>query len=70
MAEKHERRIVAADRLENALIITFDDGRCAEFSSTLLYAMLSEAKELFESQDFFHDDESKQADSQGETLTT
>lgn len=39
-----QHRIVSADRVTNCLVITFDDGKCALFSASLLYAILPEAE--------------------------
>ena len=40
------KKVVAADRLNNSVIITFSDGRCGVYSSQLLYTMLGSAREL------------------------
>jgi len=41
-----EPRIVEADRLNSGVVITFDDGRCALYSASLLYANLDAAQDL------------------------
>ena len=41
-------QIVAADRLNEGLVIKFDDGQCAFFSSAFLFSKLSECEELNE----------------------
>lgn len=46
MEHQSERRVLSADRLDGSVVITFDDGRCALYSPELLYATLSQAKEL------------------------
>ena len=40
------RRIVNSDRMNDGLIIKFDNGKCAFFSCAFLYAKLSECEEL------------------------
>ena len=41
--------IVAAERLsKNGVIITFEDGKCAVYSASLLHAMFSQAEEVVE----------------------
>lgn len=39
------------DRLPDGVVIMFNDGRCALYSATLLYAMFSRATELNELDD-------------------
>ena len=39
-------RILSAERLENAVIIGFDDGRSAVYSASLLYWMFSQAEDI------------------------
>jgi hypothetical protein len=41
-----EPRIVSADRMDDSVIVTFDDGRCAIYSASLLYTVLPQAKEV------------------------
>jgi hypothetical protein len=41
-------RIVTAERLSGGVVIQVEDGRCALYSSTLLYATLPQAEELIE----------------------
>ena len=43
------RQIVNADRMSGGMIIKFDDGRCAFYSSALLYETLPKCEELNES---------------------
>ena len=40
--------IVEALRLKDGVVITFEDGRCAVYSTALLYATLPKAHELTE----------------------
>ena len=42
------RRIVVADRMNDGIIIKFDDGKCAFYSCELLYVNLSKCEELDE----------------------
>jgi len=42
--------IVFSERLTDGIIVTFNDGKSAVYSSALLYATLPQAKELHESQ--------------------
>jgi hypothetical protein len=44
-------RIVSADRMDNCVIVTFDDDKCAVYSAGLLYSVLSQAKEVVDDQD-------------------
>ncbi len=46
MEAHSEPRILSADRLDNSVLIAFDDGRCAVYSAALLYATLSQADEV------------------------
>jgi len=39
-------RILSAERLENAVIIGFDDGRSAVYSASLLHRMFSQAEDI------------------------
>jgi hypothetical protein len=39
-------RIVEADRMDGGVLITFDDGKCALYSASVLYATFSQAKEV------------------------
>jgi hypothetical protein len=48
-------RIVSSDRLDDGILVSFDDGKSAVFSAALLYANLSQAEEVSESE---ADDES------------
>ncbi len=43
-------RITNAEKLENSILITFDDGRCALYSALLLHDKISEAREIKESE--------------------
>ena len=38
--------VIEAQRLKSGVIITFDDGKCAVYSNSLLYASLHQAEEL------------------------
>ena len=49
MQDTKKSRVIAADRLEDSVILTFEDGRCGIYSSHLLYSMLPSARELYES---------------------
>ena len=49
MKSQEEPHVVSADRLNASVIITFNDGRCAVYSSALLYAALPQAEELYDS---------------------
>jgi hypothetical protein len=40
--------VVSADRLNGGLLIAFDDGKCAFYSSSLLYATFPQAREVKE----------------------
>ena len=42
------RRIVNTDRMNDGIVIKFDDGRCAFFSCALLYATLPKCEPLDE----------------------
>jgi hypothetical protein len=44
-------RIISADRLADSIIVTFEDGRCAIYSASLLYAAFPHAEEVVESED-------------------
>ncbi len=46
MEDVKKSRVIAADRLDDSVIITFDDGRCGIYSSHLLYSMLPSSHEL------------------------
>ena len=46
MAFLNTSRIIAADRLNDAIVVTFSDGRTGLFSAALLYAVLGQAKEF------------------------
>ena len=41
--------VIAAERVRDGIIITFDDGKTAFYSATLLRSTLPQAKELKES---------------------
>ncbi len=41
-------RIINAERLDGGVIITFNDGKCAVYSASLLHAKLTEATEVDE----------------------
>ena len=46
MKTQEEPHVLSADRLDGSVIISFNDGRCAIYSSALLYATISQAEEL------------------------
>ena len=48
MSSDTQPRIVAVNRLNRGVIISFDDGRCAFFSEALLYEALPKAEEVDE----------------------
>jgi hypothetical protein len=39
-------RVVYAERLNGGVIITFDDGKCAVYSASLLHVILPQAEEV------------------------
>ena len=49
MEEAVSPRLVSADRFDGYIIVAFDDGRCAVYSSELLYSVLPQAQEIQES---------------------
>jgi hypothetical protein len=46
MEKSPNPRIISSDRLDNAIVVSFDDGKTALYSATLLYATLSQARML------------------------
>ncbi len=38
--------VISADRLNGAVIISFNDGRCAFYSADLLYSILPNAQDI------------------------
>ena len=46
MGKPPNPRIIASDRLDNAIVVAFDDGKTALYSAALLYAALSQARKL------------------------
>ena len=48
MSEDRTPSIVAADRLNDAVIIEFDNGRCGVFDAKALYTLLPSVPELTE----------------------
>lgn len=46
MEDFPEHRVLFAERLDAGVAITFEDGRCAIYSATLLYATLPQAHEV------------------------
>ena len=38
--------LIEAEKMDNSIIITFDDGNVAKFSADLLYGMLDQAEPL------------------------
>ncbi len=51
MEDVKQVEVIAADRLNDSVILTFDDGRCGIYTSDLLYSMLPSAREIHESED-------------------
>jgi hypothetical protein len=51
MQTDHQPRIVYAERLNDGVIITFDDGKCAVYSASLLYANFPQAQEVIETEE-------------------
>jgi hypothetical protein len=39
-------RIVLSDRVDNGIVVSFDDGRTVRYPAALLYAVLHQAEEL------------------------
>jgi hypothetical protein len=50
MKKTLDPRIVASDRLDNALVVSFDNGKTGLYSAAFLYAALSQAQ-IIESSD-------------------
>ena len=46
MVQNPKPRVVSAERIDGSVVITFDDSRCALYPSSLLYEMLTQAREL------------------------
>ena len=46
MNTTREPTLVSSDRLDNSVIITFEDGRCAVYSAKLLDSIFSQADEV------------------------
>ena len=46
MEKRPDPRIIKSDRLDNAIVVAFDDGKTALYSAALLYATLSQARLL------------------------
>jgi hypothetical protein len=51
MKTKLHPRIKDAERLNGGVIITFDDGKCAVYSATLLRTIFPQADEVMEDSD-------------------
>jgi hypothetical protein len=51
METRSQPRIVSAERLADGVVVTFDDGRCAVYSVSLLYTTLPQAEEVPEPMD-------------------
>lgn len=49
-------RILSAEKLANAVMVTFDDGICAVFSAALLYDSLTQADSVLNEKDLDPDD--------------
>jgi hypothetical protein len=45
-------RVISADRIDGGLIITFDDGRCAVYSASLLFDTFAQAEEVGSAVDY------------------
>ena len=45
-------RVISADRIDGGLIITFDDGRCAVYSASLLLTTFAQAEEVGSGADY------------------
>ena len=56
MEQAKTLRVVAADRTDGSVVITFSDGRCGLYSADLLYTTLPKARELQEPLDGLEDD--------------
>ena len=41
-------RILSTEKYENAVLVTFEDGRCALYSASLLHATLPQAEQLWD----------------------
>ena len=54
MQTRSQARILSVERLDGSLIIMFDDGKCALYSSALLHATFTQAQDL--SHLWFEDD--------------
>lgn len=48
MQSEPGRHVVAAERIDDGVIITFDDGRCAVYSAALLYSFVGSAETVSE----------------------
>jgi hypothetical protein len=48
MENRSEHRVVDAERLGDGVIITFDDGKSAVYSASLLQAIFTQAQEVNE----------------------
>jgi hypothetical protein len=46
METQIELRILSADRMESGLLITFNDGRSAIYSTSFLYAAFGQAEDV------------------------
>jgi hypothetical protein len=46
LEKRPDPRIIKSDRLDNAIVVAFDDGNTALYSAALLYATLSQARLL------------------------
>jgi len=51
MTTESSIRIVEAERLDGGVLITFEDGKCARYSASLLHAMFSQAEEVIWSEE-------------------
>jgi hypothetical protein len=48
MESEAEPRIASPDRLDDGVVITFEDGKCAFYPASLLRATFSQAREVVE----------------------
>ena len=44
-----DSRIISVDRTSSGIIVDFENGKCALYSTTLLHAMFSQAQEMLDS---------------------
>ena len=51
MEAESTSRVVHVDRFDGGVLITFDDGKSAAYSASLLRAMFDKAQEIIESEE-------------------